>query len=284
MARVGRRRSRRFWASRGALVLAAGLLGLAACQCRRVGLVEKGVSMHIDGGATAGGAGGAGGDELDESVHAARREGMVRHHIEARGVRDPRVLAAMRAIPRHRFVHAHTASRAYEDRPQPIGHDQTISQPYIVAYMTDALGLRGGEKVLEIGTGSGYQAAVLAKLVPRVYTIEIVEPLAKRAAQTLAALGLNHVIVRAGDGYRGWPEHAPFDAILLTAAPEVIPAPLLEQLAPGGRLVAPVGETFAQEIVRITKGVDGGLKRERLLPVRFVPMTGEAQDKARQTR
>jgi protein-L-isoaspartate(D-aspartate) O-methyltransferase len=235
------------------------------------------ISVALDG--SAGGALGAGA-AIDAKASSARLA-MVRDQIEARGVRDARVLDAMREVPRHRFVPDDIAPRAYQDRPHPIGYDQTISQPYIVAFMTDALRLKGHEKVLEIGTGSGYQAAVLAKLVPHVYTIEIVEPLAKRAAQTLRTLGFSNVVVRAGDGYRGWPEHAPFDAIMLTAAPEKIPQPLVDQLKPGGTLVAPVGERWDQELVRIRKLPDGGVERERLLPVRFVPMTGEAEKKSK---
>ncbi|MBX3246917.1 MAG: protein-L-isoaspartate(D-aspartate) O-methyltransferase [Myxococcales bacterium] len=208
---------------------------------------------------------------------------MVMDTIEARGVRDPRVLAAMRAVPRHRFVPEDRAPFAYADRPLQIGHEQTISQPYVVALMTElVLGedevVRDGRpmRVLEIGTGSGYQAAVLAALGVEVYSIEIVEPLARRATATLQELGYR-VHTRHGDGYRGWPEHAPFDAVLLTAAPPEIPAPLLEQLAVGGRLVAPVGGMGDQELVVLHKTAEG-IRRERVGGVRFVPMTGEAQN------
>jgi protein-L-isoaspartate(D-aspartate) O-methyltransferase len=205
----------------------------------------------------------------------ARREAMVRDQIERRGVRDPRVLAAMRAVPRHAFVPSALRAEAYEDEPLPIGHGQTISQPYIVALMTELARLDAGAKVLEIGTGSGYQAAVLACVAREVYSIEILAPLAETAATRLRELGYSNVEVRAGDGYRGWPDEAPFDAILLTAAPTRIPPALLEQLAPGGRLVAPVGDRD-QDLVVVTRTESGFVERV-VLPVRFVPMTGEAQ-------
>lgn len=201
---------------------------------------------------------------------------MVRDQIEARGIEDSRVLAALRAVPRHRFVPDDVSGRAYADTPLSIGYEQTISQPYIVAFMSEALHLDPGERVLEVGTGSGYQAAVLAELGVEVYTIEIVEPLAMRARATLRDLGYDDVQVRGGDGYRGWPEHAPFDAIIITAAPDHVPQPLIDQLAPGGRMILPVGGSGRQELVRLRKS-DEGIARERLLPVRFVPMTGEAQ-------
>lgn len=204
----------------------------------------------------------------------ARRDLMVRTQIEARGVKDPRVIAAMRKVERHRFVPASVAHAAYDDSPLSIGSEQTISQPYIVAFMTEAARVRPGDKVLEIGTGSGYQAAVLAELTDRVFTIEIICDLADRARATLASLGYGRVEVRCGDGYQGWREHAPFDAIIVTAAPPEVPKPLVEQLAEGGRLVAPVGANpDAQELLRLTK-VGGELRRETLLPVRFVPLTG----------
>ncbi|MBX3272704.1 MAG: protein-L-isoaspartate(D-aspartate) O-methyltransferase [Sandaracinaceae bacterium] len=202
---------------------------------------------------------------------------MVREQLEARDVRDPRVREAMRRVPRHRFVPAAQAAAAYEDRPLPIGHDQTISQPYIVGLMSQLAHVRPGHRVLEIGTGSGYQAAVLAELGAEVYTIEIVAPLGERARAVLAELGYDRVHVRVGDGYAGWPEHHPFDAILLTAAPPQIPRPLLEQLRVGGHLVAPVGApSGVQELVVVTR-TDEGLSRRRVIPVRFVPMTGRAQ-------
>ncbi len=206
------------------------------------------------------------------------RNRMVEHQIVARGIRDPAVIAAMRRVPRHRFVPAPYSEFAYLDGPLPIGHGQTITQPYLVAYMTEALELQGREKVLEIGTGSGYQAAVLAEIARQVFTIEIVEPLASQAARTLAELGYGRVTVRTGDGYRGWPEEAPFDAIIVTAAPDHVPQPLLDQLAVGGRLVLPVGEFF-QSLVRYRRTREG-YERTELLPVRFVPMTSEPQDGA----
>ena len=205
----------------------------------------------------------------------SQRQDMVGFQIESRGVRDPRVLAAMRRVERHHFVPEPWRDAAYSDRPLPIGHSQTISQPYIVAFMTELLELDGSETVLEIGTGSGYQAAVLAELAERVLTIEIVPELAAEAEERLRRLGYANVIVRSGDGYAGWPEEAPFERILLTAAPPEIPAPLLDQLEVGGRLVAPVGED-RQDLVVVDRGADG-LVRRRVLPVRFVPMTGRAQ-------
>jgi protein-L-isoaspartate(D-aspartate) O-methyltransferase len=200
---------------------------------------------------------------------------MVRDQVTAREVRDPRVLAAMRKIRRHLFVPPEWQSLAYADGPLPIGHGQTISQPYIVAFMTEALELKPGDRVLEIGTGSGYQATVLAELVREVYSIEIVGPLAKEAEMRLQRLGYVNVRVRSGDGYRGWPEAAPFDAIIVTAAPDHVPAPLLEQLALNGRLILPVGRSN-QNLIRIRRS-STGLKKETLLPVRFVPMTGESE-------
>jgi protein-L-isoaspartate(D-aspartate) O-methyltransferase len=206
---------------------------------------------------------------------ADARRRMVERQIEARGVRNPRVLQAMGRVPRHELVPAALRDRAYEDAPLPIGHGQTISQPYVVAAMTAALEIGPGARVLEVGTGSGYQAAVLAELGAEVYSIEIVPALAERARKDLARLGYDSVRVRTGDGYRGWPEAAPFDAIVVTAAPDHVPQPLIDQLADGGRLVLPVGGG-SQELVRITKG-PGGLERETLFGVRFVPMTGEAR-------
>lgn len=196
--------------------------------------------------------------------------------IAGRGIRDDRVLEALRAVPRDRFVPDEQVPHAWEDRALRIGHFQTISQPYIVAFMTEAARLRPGDRVLEIGTGSGYQAAVLSEIVGEVLSIEIVGELAARARRNLEACGYTEVTVRTGDGTAGWPERAPFDAILVTAAPERIPAALLEQLAEGGRLVAPVG-TDEQTIVRAVRTADG-LTTEELLPVRFVPMTGAARE------
>jgi protein-L-isoaspartate(D-aspartate) O-methyltransferase len=203
------------------------------------------------------------------------RARMLREQIEARGVRDPRVLAALGAVPRHEFVEPRQRERAYTDRPLPIGHGQTISQPYIVAVMSELAEVGPGDKVLEVGTGSGYQAAVLAELAAEVYSIEIVAPLAARAADTLERLGYGRVHLRTGDGFRGWPEAAPFDAIVVTAAPERVPPPLLEQLAPGGKLVIPVGESFQQLEVHTRTAT--GIEVRKVFPVRFVPMTGEAE-------
>ena len=184
------------------------------------------------------------------------------------------VLRVMMRVPRHLFVGEKWREYAYADHPLPIGEDQTISQPYIVAYMTQALQLEAGERVLEVGTGSGYQAAVLGELAAEVYTIEIVSVLARRSKALLAELGYKNVHVREGDGYRGWPEQAPFDAVMVTAAPDHLPEPLLEQLKMGGRLVLPVGDSY-QELLRLTKTAEG-VRVDTLLPVRFVPMTGEA--------
>jgi protein-L-isoaspartate(D-aspartate) O-methyltransferase len=213
---------------------------------------------------------------VDDSLRAERLR-MVETQIKARGVTDPQVIRAMREVPRHDFVPERLRSMAYTDGPLPIGEDQTISQPYIVAFMTEALDLQPHDKVLEIGTGSGYQAAVLAEIVDSVFTIEIIESLGKSAEARLKRLGYENVFVRIGDGYQGWPEEAPFDAIIVTAAPDHVPQPLVDQLKMGGRLVIPVGSGF-QELVRITKTADG-TRREDLLPVRFVPMTGEAETK-----
>jgi len=201
----------------------------------------------------------------------ALREQMVRLQIERRGVRNAAVLRAMREVERHLFVPESLRRSAYKDHPLPIGHGQTISQPYIVAAMTEMLDPRPPDKVLEIGTGSGYQAAVLAKLVRRVYTIEVVEPLGRQAQALLERLGFRNVTVRIGDGYEGWPEEAPFDRIMLTAAPPDVPQKLVDQLKPGGRLVAPVG-TGWQELVVIDKDLNGRIRRRTEFPVMFVPM------------
>jgi protein-L-isoaspartate(D-aspartate) O-methyltransferase len=198
---------------------------------------------------------------------------MVDEQIRARGVSDARVLDAMRKVPREQFVPPDVAARAYADSPLPIGEGQTISQPYIVAYMTEVLGVSPGHKVLEVGTGSGYQAAILAELARDVYTIEIVPALARRAEQTLRSLSYSHVQVREGDGYAGWPEQAPFDRIMVTAAPEEIPKPLIEQLAPGGRLVTPVGAQGQTQWITIVEKTDRGVTERRTIPVQFVPFT-----------
>ena len=187
----------------------------------------------------------------------------------------PGVLEAMGNVARHEFVPEAERDVAYENRPLPIGYGQTISQPYIVAIMTDLLELRAGQQVLEIGTGSGYQAAVLAALDANVYTMEIIEPLGRQAAQRLETLGYDRVEARIGDGYYGWPEHAPFDAIIVTAAAGHVPPPLIEQLKPGGRMMIPVGSRFlTQQLVLITKNADGTVTTRQILPVRFVPLTG----------
>jgi protein-L-isoaspartate(D-aspartate) O-methyltransferase len=193
--------------------------------------------------------------------------------LAAQGISDSATLAAMREVPRHEFVPEELRQYAYVNAPLPIGHEQTISQPYIVAVMTQTIRPRPGLRVLEIGTGSGYQAAVLARTGCRVHSIEIVAALAEGARGTLTRLGYDSVQVRHGDGYLGWPEAAPFDAILVTAAPEQVPEPLIAQLAPGGRLVAPVGgEHAGQDLVLIEKAMDGTIRQRELLPVRFVPM------------
>lgn len=216
---------------------------------------------------------------------AELRERMVRRQIEDRGITDSRVLDAMRQVPRHLFMPEEVRSAAYEDSPVPIGHGQTISQPYIVAYMTDLLSVRSTDVVLEIGTGSGYQAAVLSRLAKHVYSIEIVPELARTATATLSRLGYTNVTVRLGDGYKGWPERAPFDRIILTAAPPELPNALIDQLKPGGRLIAPVGRTvFEQELIVVEKGSDGKLKRRSSLPVRFVPMVRPAPAQAQPQR
>jgi protein-L-isoaspartate(D-aspartate) O-methyltransferase len=213
--------------------------------------------------------------ELEE--YAALRERMVRHQLQARDIHDPRVLAAMRKVPRHEFVPDGLRASAYEDSALPLEHGQTISQPYIVAYMTQALELRGTERVLEIGTGFGYQAAVLAEAAAEVYTIEIIPQLQERARTILDRLGYKNIHFRVGDGYLGWPEAAPFDCIIVTAAPENVPQPLLDQLRDGGRMIIPIG-SMNQDLVIFEKE-KSGIKRRTTIPVRFVPMTGKAQEK-----
>lgn len=202
---------------------------------------------------------------------------MVEMQIERRGIESPAVLDAMRSVPRHEFVAEAYRNSAYTDQPLPIGEGQTISQPYIVALMTDLLQCGPEDTVLEIGTGSGYQSAVLAELVAHVFTIEIVEILAERADSTLKALGYENVSVKVGDGYYGWPEHALYHGVIVTAAPDHIPEPLIEQLANGGHLVIPVGDSW-QELIVVTK-TEKGLTQRTVTPVRFVPMTGEAEEK-----
>ena len=194
-----------------------------------------------------------------------------------RATLSERVLSAMAKVPRHDFVPADQKAAAYANRPLPIGLGQTISQPFIVALMTDLMEVKPGDRVLEIGTGSGYQAAVLAELAGTVYTVEIVEPLAREAAGRLKQLGYRNVVAKSGDGYQGWPEHAPFDAIMVTAAPREVPQPLIEQLKPGGRLVVPVGgQATGQELLLIEKKPDGTVARRNILAVRFVPLTDKS--------
>jgi protein-L-isoaspartate(D-aspartate) O-methyltransferase len=253
-------------------VVLAGWMLVVACEANSLRPAE----VRGDGGEPGGGAvsSAAMADEYER-----QRLAMVERQIEARGVADPRVLAAMRRVPRHEFVPESLRDAAYEDRPLPIGHSQTISQPFIVASMTELARIEPGSRVLEVGTGSGYQAAVVHEIAGSVYTIEIVEALARRSSETLARLGYAAAEIRHGDGYRGWSEAAPFDAIIVTAAPAEVPQPLLDQLVMGGRLVIPVGDWYQQLEVH-TKTPDG-IAVERVYPVRFVPMTGEALDPRR---
>jgi protein-L-isoaspartate(D-aspartate) O-methyltransferase len=269
---------RRGAAALTAAAVAAVLLAAALVAAALVGRpAAGGLPVGAPGSTAAAGerAGGDGASADDSDRWAAARARMVEDQIRARGVTDARVLAAMREVPRHRFVPESERGLAYSDQPLPIGWGQTISQPYIVALMCSLLDLAPGDRVLEIGTGSGYHAAVLSQLAGEVYSIEIVEPLGRRAGETLAALGYDNVRVRVGDGYEGWPEHAPFDAVVLTAAPPEVPGPLLEQLAVGGRLVVPVGGAWEQELQVITRTADD-YRTEHVAPVRFVPMTGKA--------
>ena len=209
---------------------------------------------------------------VEDSAFPAARARMVRDQLVSRGIRDARVLAVLGQVPRQEFVPKALRAEAYEDGPLPIGHGQTISQPYVVAFMTEALVLRPRDRVLEIGTGSGYQAAVLAGLVAEVFSIELVEPLGRRAEATLQRLGYANVQVRTGDGYGGWPEAAPFDAILVTCAPDEVPEALVDQLKLGGRMIVPVGsQGAAQELILLRKTPER-LERQAVLPVRFVPM------------
>jgi len=210
------------------------------------------------------------------SDFAVERERMVQQQLRTRGIKDERVLAAMAKVPREEFVPQDSRAASYDDGPLPIGYDQTISQPYIVAFMTEQLRPKPSDRVLEVGTVSGYQAAILAELVADVYTIEIVEPLAKNAEATLPRLGYKNIHMKVGDGYKGWPEEAPFDAIIVTCAPDKVPQPLIDQLKDGGRMVIPVGERFAQQLYLLEKK-NGQLKESVSLPVRFVPMMRDAQ-------
>jgi protein-L-isoaspartate(D-aspartate) O-methyltransferase len=209
--------------------------------------------------------------------YAAARQRMVRDQLAGpgRGITNSRVLAAMGQVPRHELLPVEVRALAYSDHPLPIGHGQTMSQPYVVAYMTEKLDPKPSDRVLEIGTGSGYQAAVLSELVAKVYTIEIVEPLARQAALDLKRLSYTNVQVRAGDGYKGWPEAAPFDAVIVTCAPDHVPQPLVDQLKEGGRMIIPVGPAHDQSLYLLEKK-GGKVKQRAVLPVRFVPMTGES--------
>ena len=211
---------------------------------------------------------------MTAELQARRRARMIEEQIVDRGVTDPRVIAALYAVPRHELVPAELLDRAYDDAPLPVGHGQTISQPYVVAVMTERAALAPTARVLEIGTGSGYQTALLCTLAAEVWSIEIVDPLAHEAAAALARLG-HRPQLRIGDGWSGWPDAAPFDAIVVTAAPPVVPPALLDQLAPGGHLVIPVG--VSQQDLRVLTRTGDGVTTERIVPVRFVPMTGEAQ-------
>jgi protein-L-isoaspartate(D-aspartate) O-methyltransferase len=207
---------------------------------------------------------------------APKRERMVKEQLMPRGIHEERVLAAMNKVPREEFVPEHLRAASYADQPLPIGYDQTISQPFIVAFMTEQLRPQPQDRVLEIGTGSGYQAAILAELVAGVYSIEIIEPLAKTAEATLQRLGYKNVHVKMGDGYKGWPEHAPFDIVIVTCAPNHVPQALVDQLKEGGRMIIPVGGPGDQELYLLEKE-KGKLRQRGVSPVRFVPMTGEAR-------
>ncbi|MFW6181730.1 MAG: protein-L-isoaspartate(D-aspartate) O-methyltransferase [Spirochaetota bacterium] len=221
-------------------------------------------------------AGGALYAQADAGSREQEREGLVQRHIAAEGIDDPLVLEAMRSVLRHEFVPEQYRRRAYDNTPLPIGYGQTISQPFVVALMTELLEVGPEDRVLEVGTGSGYQAAVLAHIVDRVYTVEIIEPLASSAARLLRLLGYRNVTVRHGDGYYGWEEHAPFDAIIVTAAAGHIPPPLLRQLKPGGRMCIPVGQPYFPQVLKLVrKSEEGEIRVRDVLPVRFVPLTGE---------
>ncbi len=213
---------------------------------------------------------------LSEAEYTAKRLRMVTTQIERRSIRDRRVIEAMREVPRHLFVPERFRFMAYDDSPVPIGFEQTISQPYIVAYMLQSLKLTGIEKVLEIGTGSGYQSAVLARLCEKLYTVEIIQELATRAEAIIEQLGLSNVKIRCGDGYLGWPKAAPFDRVVVSAAPGQVPHPLVEQLQPGGRMILPLGD-FDQQLLLIHKTAASRIFRRKLVPVKFVPMTGLAE-------
>lgn len=206
------------------------------------------------------------------------REELVQTGVIAKGIRDEGVIEAMRHVPRHKFVAEAQQGQAYQNNPLPIGHGQTISQPYIVAYMAEMLEIEPGDKVLEIGTGSGYHAAVLSELTPYIFSIEIVEPLGRQVADRYEQLGYHTIETKIADGYYGWEEHAPYDKIIVTAASGHIPSPLIEQLKPGGVMAIPIGGAYqTQTLMKVTKREEGDVRTERLLPVRFVPMTGAAE-------
>jgi len=244
-------------------------VGTSRAPCRLLALlVAAGVACAPATPDHAGTTGAAGPD------FATLRSAMVTNQIAARGIEDARVLAAMRRVPRHEFVPAELVPLAYADRPLPIGEGQTISQPYIVALMTELLEPEPEDRILEVGTGSAYQAAVAAQLVAEVYTIEIVPELARSAAERLDRLGVANVTVREGDGYLGWPEHAPFDGILVTAGADHVPSPLVEQLAPGARMIIPVGDPAVEQVLKVVeKRSDGSVTTRDVIPVRFVPLT-----------
>ncbi|MFW5908761.1 MAG: protein-L-isoaspartate(D-aspartate) O-methyltransferase [Desulfosalsimonas sp.] len=210
----------------------------------------------------------------NEDSFGQQRMKMIRQQLRARGIENPEILAAFKKVPRHKFVPEKLKKYAYQDHPLPIGQDQTISQPYIVAMMTRSIKPKKTDRILEVGTGSGYQAAILAELSEQVYTIEIIESLAESARRTLSETGYENVHVKTGDGFKGWAEHAPFDAIVVTCAPEKVPEPLKEQLSEGGRMVIPVGRKYDQNLVVLEKK-EGELIEKQILPVRFVPMVDE---------
>jgi protein-L-isoaspartate(D-aspartate) O-methyltransferase len=256
-----------FAAAGAALLLADALLSGPARECAAGGRRAVPRALHADGALYA---------QAETGSRAQEREQLVQRHIAAEGIDDPLVLEAMRAVPRHEFVPDQYRRRAYDNAPLPIGYGQTISQPYVVALMTELLEVGPEDRVLEVGTGSGYQAAVLARIVERVYTVEIIQPLARSAAGRLQRLGYGNVTVRHGDGYFGWEEHAPFDAIIVTAAAGHIPPPLLRQLKPGGRMCIPVGQPYFPQVLKLVRKSEQGEIRVRdVLPVRFVPLTGE---------
>ena len=209
------------------------------------------------------------------------REKMVEEQIISRGITSVAVINAMREVPRHEFIPEEYRRLAYNDSPVPIGYNQTISQPYIVAYMTEKLDLKKDDKVLEIGTGSGYQAAILSQIVDAVYTIEIVKPLGEEARERLERLGYDNVRVKIGDGYKGWKQYAPYDAIIVTAAPEVVPPPLIEQLKDGGIMIIPIGPQGGTQYLQLLEKKNGKLQKKKLLPVRFVPFTRDSEGKVK---